>query len=762
MKKAHIKCIVSVLVLLIALCMMIPKSYAEEGPKIYSFYSVSNGENLNGKKFIILSSFRETNSPKGNGIDKSFTKASPIYDGNLIISPILGTNSDDYIYGRYTPVQQGTCFGSSYLEWCFEKNSDGTYSIYLAMTAQDVYGPKAYLASDGNNDFLTISDFAKGKFEIEYKDGGKIALKLVGYEIDTDNIRSSSLPTINPDYSYVAYNPDGGYFYSGTSGDIVTLELYQLNQKGIVMYEYDTYEMYDGYWGNEPGMDNNVQFVDTNEEALYEVGNTSSNGAFNVFLDTDKTYLSDLFAKGEEDPESFKDSSPKSSKLWGMEYQLVGWGANTVRGEQVVIGLDAKLKYEKSTGTIKTKDIDGNEVALSSPAVLYGLYDIKSENIFFNIKYTEELNLNDGSLITEEVDTEALAVGHVYYKSDPKQVLERIKYFIVDTEKNVQTKGPKRGPAKGPDDGPLDGIDNISKLLVTSYNPAANEIQIVIEGFMEVDPETHERISYTPVSGKSLSDIVDHVLEYITKYSDELDVADADNINECDVVWYENEYDDVGIMIRGVMRDMKNFLVIDASFEDLPQDQIPVDYFKIEILNEDGDLLKTLKLTDDDVEVSADKKTYTWKMNDMTEDTYTVKQFNRNAGKYVPTTSASSDANTNMGTVSEDPDSDVVTLKVSTVNNKKDRVSLVNKYTSVDEPEQGQGGQNPSPAPGGSGAPAAGGGGGPVAQAIQNIYNGLLPKTGSASAFIITVIGIVLIAIAIRLRNGKSKTRKRK
>ena len=206
------------------------------------------------------------------------------------------------------------------------------------------------------------------------------------------------------------------------------------------------------------------------------------------------------------------------------------------------------------------------------------------------------------------------------------------------------------------------------------------------------------------------------------------------------------------------MRDMKNFLVIETSFEDISENDIPVDNFKIEIQNEDGDVLKTLTLKDDNVEVSGSKKTFTWKLNDMTENTYTIKQYNRNVGSYTSSTDATTDVDTNLGDVSEDKD--VVVLKVSTVNNRKDQVRLINRYEGVEQEKPQEGGSAPAPAgqPSG-GAPASGG---PVAQAVQSIYNGLLPKTGSASAFIITGIGILVIVLAIRLRKTENKKGKKK
>ena len=296
-----------------------------------------------------------------------------------------------------------------------------------------------------------------------------------------------------------------------------------------------------------------------------------------------------------------------------------------------------------------------------------------------------------------------------------------------------------------------------NKALIDSYDPSRDEDQVVIEGLMTVEPTTLNRVSYTPAAGQSLNNVVDHAMDYITEYSDELSVQDMENVNDYDVVWYGTTQRNEGPVVNGVMRNMKNFLVIDASFEDINENEIPVDDFKIEILNNDGDVLRTLTLKDDSVTVSPDKQTYSWKLNDMTEDTYTIKQYNRKTGEYIPSTNASTDVDTNVGDVSEDGDNDVVTFKISTINNHKDQVKLVNKYTK----QNGEKPHEDTPAPSGGSAPAAGGGGGPVAQAIQSIYNGLLPKTGSASAVIITVLGIIIIAIAIRLRHKDNKKDKK-
>lgn len=760
MKRARKKLLICILAALVIIGITMP-AFAESEQSVYKFYCVSQGENLDGKSFIILSTYKggpplklfgtptNVGFPKGGNTLK-FENGEPntkgLLDNDSRYSPLLGTYSyenDDYevVGGVNTlKLQDNMCLASSFNEWTFEKNDDGTYSLYRWEEPKG--GPvKHYLYSNGTSNSASVVSGGKGKYEVEVKDGGRIALKLVGSEMDR------SMPAIDESYQYIVFSQNGYNFQSGSANDNNVLELYQVYQEGLVSYDYYG-NMGDctnpAAIGNIPEMEEYLQVVGTSEESLYTVGNTSKNGTFYSYSTEGPEYLSGMFSKRQEDAESFTDPSSKSSKIWGEEFQLVAWEAYTIYDDMVIIPLNATLKYETSTKTIKTTDIDGNEVALYPQTTLYAYYATKSRNVFFNIKYTTDIELNDGSLITEKVDTEALAVGHIYYPI---------------SSSNVVLKSKKQA---GNISDYTDNLSYLSRLLVTSYNPSKNEVQVVIEGFMEINPETNEMVSYVPSSGKSISDIVEHTMKYIMKYDEELNVEDVDNINDYDVVWYGTEYENIGIMVRGIMRDMKNFLVIDATFEDIPAEEIPVDDFKIEILNDEDEVLKTLRLDDPGVEVSADKKTYTWKLNDMTENTYTLKQYNRKTGSYTSSTSASTDVNTNMGSIDEDNELDVVTLKVSTVNNKKDQVKLINRYaTESSNNDDNSSGNNAGTQPsGGESAPAPAGG--PVQQVIQSVYNGLLPKTGSASAFVITLVGIVMVVVAIRLRNKGTKKSKKK
>ena len=718
-------------------------SYAVEQKKyekIYSFYNVTNGEDLDGKSFLILGDYIYPHT------------ARTLEDGNPDFSPFLST--EDSMREEYYRVTSKSSFlctdmicspeeDERGVEWTFKKNDDGTYSLYRTGSNPD--SPE-YLCSRGNSIDLFITDEGVTKFIVEYQNDGKIALKYSEYE-SFSHVKGPGALKLTPDGSsedqYVVYNDENDWFETGSiNQNNHVLQLYRVKEEAYIYYNVagNTSEFGSkSEFGNYPKMDSIFQFLDGNkQEELYKVSNENKNDAYEVFKSTDIPYLSDLYEKKTADNESFKDPSPKSSKIWGREIVLGGWMAQDINEAPVLIDANASVKYDTSTNTIVSVDVNGDEVHLPNGTVLYAYYILRSENVFFDIKYTE-LVLNDGSLVTENVNTESLAVGHVYYPT------------------KINFSQAFRGPSKVPGE-TYEQILKLVRNFTESYDPSNSNMQIVVEGLMEIDPTTMARVSYTPATGKSLSDITDHTVDYIFKYSDELNVQDIENVNDYDIVWYGTSTQPIGVIASGVMRDVKNFLVIDAAFEDISVNEIPVEDFKIEILNEDGDVLKTLTLKDNNVEVSSDKKRYTWKLNDMTENTYTIKQYNRNVGAYTSNTNATTDVDTNVGNLTED--GDVVVLKVSTVNNRKDQVRLVNKYEGKQEEKPQEGGNAPAPAaqPSG-GAPASSG---PVAQAVQSIYNGLLPKTGSASAFIITVIGFVAIVLAIRLRNTKSKKKSKK
>lgn len=739
MKSSKIKLYVGTILLFAILVAITIPSFAKSLPpesKYYSFYNVSNGEDLDGKTFVIVGDYK---SSRPGPQPKSVSNGKPEY------SPCIGTDSDKY--DGYTYILGGnvkyitdtvvkTTEGISYnldFEWTFEKNNDGTYSLYKTNSDST---ERTYMYCNGEDSSLQMVPHEKAKFIIEYQNDGRIALKYGGRE----DIMMGKGPSED---MYVSLRSSDYCFGMGTEDTNHILSLYsEKDAAGLICYDYDGNAMefgeYDEY-GNYPSMESTVQFIEGSSlESIYTVENKNKNDAYEVFKSTDIPYLSDLYAKKTADNESFKDPSPKSSKIWGREIVLAGWEAVTIEDNYVFVDANAQVRYDKTTDTIVTKDVGGNDVNLPVGTTLHAYYIIRSENVFFDIKYTE-LILNDGSLVTENVNTESLAVGHVYYP----------------TKNNFSQayRGPRRSPG-----GAYEDVLKLVRNFTESYDPSNSNLQIVVEGLMEIDPTTMARVSYTPATGKSLSDITDHTVDYIFKYSDELNVQDIENVNDYDIVWYGTSTQPIGVIASGVMRDVKNFLVIDAAFEDITVNEIPVEDFKIEILNEDGDVLKTLTLKDNNVEVSSDKKRYTWKLNDMTENTYTIKQYNRNVGTYTSNTNATTDVDTNVGNLTED--GDVVILKVSTVNNRKDQVRLVNKYEGKQEEKPQGSGNAPAPAsqPSG-GAPASGG---PVAQAVQSIYNGLLPKTGSASAFIITVIGFVAIVLAIRLRNTKSKKKSKK
>ena len=790
MKKVQMKLIASIVILAMLIGMIVPVANAVDTDYeyvIYTFYNVKNNEDLSGKKFIIAGDYKLTTYMGGGGLAETAFTAAPSSTLQSV-APKGKTSNIDYNYGEVPAAPVITDYSHSYTgvgiveseptpkgeeiltpyrkisnncEWTFEKNEDGTYSLYLITS----WGEKRYLESSGLSVDLYISYSEKGNYSLEYKDGGKIALKLEyvsnienpGGDVFIDNVGGPvNAPSVGggtptrgaaPETKYVVYDDSLRGFRSGTPDEGNILELYEKTiKRGAVIYDYDSlFKDIEEYGGrtvaNMPEMENNMQLVEETPEKMLTVENANANSSFGVYRNTDIPYLEDLYNKKTNDTESFTDASPKSSKIWGTEYKQIAWGTNDIKGNSVVIGLNEDLRYEESTDSIKTKDINGKEVAIPNTSILHAIYGVKSDTILFDIKYEDDLNFSDGTLITEDVDTESLAVGHVYFP-DSK---------LLDNLKNNNSPFGFY-PLVDPED------INLQKDSMNSYNPSSENTQLVIEGLLEVNPTSLARVSYEPVTNQSVGDIAGHVVDYVNKYSDELDVQDIDNVNDYDVVWYEMNSNDAGFIASGVMRDMKNFLVIETSFEDISENDIPVDNFKIEIQNEDGDVLKTLTLKDDNVEVSGSKKTFTWKLNDMTENTYTIKQYNRNVGSYTSSTNATTDVDTSLGDVSED--GDVVVLKVSTVNNRKDQVRLVNKYEGKQEEKPQEGGNAPAPAgqPSG-GAPASSG---PVAQAVQSIYNGLLPKTGSASAFIITGIGILVIVLAIRLRKTENKKGKKK
>ena len=365
----------------------------------------------------------------------TLTDNNEFYDGYTNIWPDEARKiNDDY------------CFSIPIWEWTFEKNEDGTYSLYLE---DDYYGDRYYLYSEGSSPTLLSNEDGKAKYVLEYKEDGKIALRFSSFEGNHFEVTSTNPPggtqlfsapgAPNDNYIYVTYDPDSGYFKSGSANDIHTLRLYEndLEGKGVVSYKYD--RMVEGLnssgkLGNEPAMGDPIQVIGSTETPALTVENTNSNGAFSYYPPAEAPYLEDLFNKQTEDADSFKDPSPKSSKIWGAEIEQIGWVTGNIRGDVVVLNTDAKFRYEKSTDTIKTTDINGEEVALYNMSELYAIYTVKSENIFFDIEY-KDLDLDDGTLIAEDVSTESLAVGHVYYSTN--KTMNKIKELLPNIPTNM-------------------------------------------------------------------------------------------------------------------------------------------------------------------------------------------------------------------------------------------------------------------------------------------------------------------------------------
>ena len=813
MRKTKNKIIVGMIISIMIMSIILPvhaeymsePDYGMYDGKMYYYYSVTNGEDLDGKSFLIAGDYKLESEIIHPVDERNFTLdnseySQNLYDYNGSVStselnklntdlsyyPILTNNIhygrvDSYLYAESVlNIDDKACFSEYDYIWTFEKNDDGTYSVYT-----NNMGDKSYLCSDGNTSSLFVSSVSKGKYNLEYREGGKIALKfseveyIGGMDLLSHNPLNVNNIDLNPDgYKYVVTGEFSEFFRSGSQNDISSLRLYNLQKKGTVVYDYSNcIDLFENSFDNEPTMSSQFQILGNSEEEVYKIENASSNGTYRAFLDTDIPYLEDLYNKKSADTESFKDPSANSSKIWGVELKPMVWITPDIDKNVRILGLDSKLRYDEATDTISAVDYFGKTVTLDSTARLSAIYVVKSENVFFNLKY-KELNLNDGSLIAEEVDTESLAVGHVYYsekemidkviKLDIGASLDAIPYDIFNMPVPIHPMNIEQ-VTQYLNNGTVDfenlNYIDVKKALIDSYNPSREETQIVIEGFMEVNPTTRERISYNSVDGKSIKDVVDHVMDYVTEYSNELDVNDIENVNDYDVVWYGTTQTEPGTVVKGVMRDVKNFLVVDASFEDISESEIPVNDFKIEILNDNGEVLKTLTLKDENVEISPDKKEYTWKLNDMTENTYTVKQYNRKSGSYVSSTSTSTNAGTNVGDVNEDSENDVITFKISTVNNHKDQVKLINKYVAKNNENSNNENNNGSQQGGGSdpaGGTAPAPAGGPVAQAVRNVDNGLLPRTGSASAFAITIIGVAVILLAVRLRKSEDKNKEKK
>jgi len=172
------------------------------------------------------------------------------------------------------------------------------------------------------------------------------------------------------------------------------------------------------------------------------------------------------------------------------------------------------------------------------------------------------------------------------------------------------------------------------------------------------------------------------------------------------------------------------------------------------LLGDDVNILKTVdgKTGFEGKFITFDGSTLRWNIGDLFRDEfeldyyiYLKKAANLNGdGDDLPT-----------GTY---PTTDTATLTYTDVTNKpveEEAEKPTLNWVNPKQPENPTGGGAP-----GGGTPGGGGQGGSV---IQNIYNGLLPKTGSASAFIITAIGVALVAIAVRMRMlAKTKKSKRR
>lgn len=150
--------------------------------------------------------------------------------------------------------------------------------------------------------------------------------------------------------------------------------------------------------------------------------------------------------------------------------------------------------------------------------------------------------------------------------------------------------------------------------------------------------------------------------------------------------------------------------------------------------------------------ISFDGDSMTWNIGDLFKETYSL-EFPIYLNNTVNTYGEGSSRPTGNYQVSE-----TTKLQYTDVTNKEvtkefDYAEL--KWVNPNEPD------NPSNNNNNQGGGAAGGGAQGGGSVIQNIYNGLLPKAGSASSFIITLLGIVLIVIAIRMRNMKKNKKKK-
>ena len=168
------------------------------------------------------------------------------------------------------------------------------------------------------------------------------------------------------------------------------------------------------------------------------------------------------------------------------------------------------------------------------------------------------------------------------------------------------------------------------------------------------------------------------------------------------------------------------------------------------LLGDDVNVLSVVngKTTFTGKHISFDGETLKWDIGDLFRDEFELDYY-----IYLKKSSNLNGDGNDLPTGSY-PTTDTVSISYTDVTNTPVEEEAEKPELNWVNPRQPQGG-SPAGGPGGGGAQGGGG-------IIQNIYNGLLPKTGSSSAFIMTTLGVILVAIAVKLRITVKKRKARR
>lgn len=685
----------------------------------YTYNATTLPRTIVGSSFAIF-----TYAPTVSNMSIYGMTSETVVDTEDLVHPVLKGVATEQTSNRSTSTYTGT----DSISWTIE--SDGNNGFYLYHI---VAGVKQYLKVDvdshnGNGVYgITTSTSPEGSFKIS-----------------TNYRRQYFTLMDNNTGAYVSLNAGtGNYLANRNFNNDCYLRPYNLGNTEdigpVINYDlttdYASHVIMNGEWRNEPRMLSAKQFITNDTTTIEAVTNMNDNGRFVYDNYTPyKKYLQEFYDLDAEDTVHFLDSSPGASKNWGKELYLSYWETKDTEGNKVNIKPDSTVKLNND-GTMSVVGMSGDEVKIPEQSNFVARYQEYSDVVIFFLNYSEGIIDDDGSFENEKEYTHALAVGHLYF-SNPEYVKHNI-----ETYKDLTSI-------------------SIKNIFSKTYSNKENDNQIVIEGLLEVDAETETLVEYRPVVGLTPKQIAEHTLNYVDKYKNVLGI-DSDNLdtNHYDVLWYNYVEQTDGWHVDGLLRNLKDFLEIEVTFDDIESDKLPED-FKIEILDEDGEVIKTLTLEDENVEKSHDGNTYTWSLNNMLDPKYTLVVYNYEAPEYTVDVNASSDVNTEVGEIDKDATNKTAKLVLTLDSTAKDGVKIHNKYTAIpkedEKPTNGSNSNSQGENAGSGGSPASGGNGGGQT-VIQTIYNGLLPHTGSISAFLVCSAGVVAVAIAIKVRRNENK-----